>query len=84
MIKQLVRKAVNGLGFDLTRRQPEPPTPWEIQKMVMGTTADPIIFDVGAHSGATSRIYRRLFPDAAVHAFEPTPAAVEQLSLIHI
>jgi FkbM family methyltransferase len=38
-----------------------------------------IIFDVGAHSGVISRTYRRLFPVAVIHAFEPTPAAVDYL-----
>lgn len=37
------------------------------------------VFDVGAHSGVTSRSYRNLFPTAAIHAFEPTPAAIEPL-----
>jgi FkbM family methyltransferase len=31
----------------------------------------PIIFDVGAHHGNTSRKFRRIFPKAIVYAFEP-------------
>jgi FkbM family methyltransferase len=38
-----------------------------------------VIFDVGANIGATSLTYRRLFPDAAIHAFEPFPAAFGKL-----
>jgi FkbM family methyltransferase len=81
MIKQRLREVVNGLGFEVTRRQP-PRAAFEIQKVMMGATANPIIFDAGAHLGETSRIYRRLFPDATIQAFEPTRAAVEQLQAI--
>ena len=81
MVKELVRRVVHGLGFEFTRRQPDPPTPYEVQKMMMGTTADLVIFDVGAHHGSRSKIYRRLFSDAVIYGFEPTPAAVDQLRL---
>jgi FkbM family methyltransferase len=38
------------------------------------------IFDVGANIGATSLTYRRLFPDAVIHAFEPFPGAFGKLA----
>lgn len=38
-----------------------------------------VIFDVGANIGATSLIYRRLFPDAVIHAFEPFSGAFGKL-----
>ncbi len=38
-----------------------------------------VIFDVGANLGATSLTYRRLFPDAVIHAFEPFPGAFGKL-----
>jgi len=39
-----------------------------------------VIFDVGANAGYTSQKYRKLFPDAAIHAFEPFPEIFETLS----
>lgn len=36
------------------------------------------IFDVGANIGQTTTELRRWFPQAAIHAFEPTPASREQ------
>jgi FkbM family methyltransferase len=32
-----------------------------------------VIFDVGAHTGGTARAYRRVFPGARIHSFEPYP-----------
>jgi FkbM family methyltransferase len=37
-----------------------------------------VFFDVGAHEGLFSIDVKRHIPDAAVHAFEPLPAALEQ------
>ncbi len=79
MIKQLIRKAVNTLGYEVTRKQLRPRTAYDVQKMMMGTNRDLVIFDVGAHAGSSSIAYRRLFPQANIHAFEPTPAAVDNL-----
>ena len=39
----------------------------------------PVIFDVGAHIGQVASDYRRLFPEATIHAFEPFPASSAQL-----
>ena len=40
----------------------------------------PVILDVGAHIGQTSARFRTLFPNARIHAFEPSPAAFTRLS----
>lgn len=37
------------------------------------------IFDVGANAGQTSLRYSRLFPQAAIYAFEPGPSAFKEL-----
>jgi FkbM family methyltransferase len=79
VIKQMIRNAVNSLGYEVTRRQPQPSTAYDVQRMMMGTGRDLIIFDVGAHAGWSSLTYRRLFPKATIHAFEPTPGAVDNL-----
>jgi hypothetical protein len=33
--------------------------------------ASPTIFDVGAHHGESIKRYKKLFPSAAIHSFEP-------------
>jgi FkbM family methyltransferase len=79
VFKQLVRRTVNGLGFQITRLQSPRPTPYEIQKMMIGNQDGAVIFDVGAHTGAISKTYRELFPNAVIHAFEPTPSGADRL-----
>ena len=38
-----------------------------------------IVVDVGAHHGEEIATYREMFPDAIVHAIEPTPSALDIL-----
>jgi FkbM family methyltransferase len=38
-----------------------------------------VIFDVGAHVGHTSSVYLKMYPEADIWAFEPTPDSFEQL-----
>ena len=33
----------------------------------------PVIFDVGANKGQSIRFFKKLFPEAEIHAFEPSP-----------
>jgi FkbM family methyltransferase len=48
---------------------------------LMGITELPIrtVFDVGANVGKKARQYRKLFPDAAIHCFEPVPSTFARL-----
>jgi FkbM family methyltransferase len=41
-----------------------------------------VIFDAGAYIGDVSRLYSRMYPEATIYAFEPTPAAQEALGQI--
>jgi FkbM family methyltransferase len=38
-----------------------------------------VIFDVGAHVGDITKIYRRCFPLATIHCFEPSPQSLHDL-----
>lgn len=42
-------------------------------------TASPLIFDVGAYIGNETKKYLNLFPEAAIHAFEPFKASYAEL-----
>jgi len=40
---------------------------------------NPVIFDVGAHVGTVTKIYRRFFPMATIYSFEPFSSSFEEL-----
>ena len=44
------------------------------------TTPQPLIIDGGASIGSSSQRFLQDYPDAQIHAFEPIPAALEQLN----
>jgi FkbM family methyltransferase len=75
--KRLLRALMHRAGFDLVRATAPQPTAFEVQRQMFDT--DIVIFDVGAHTGETSSIYRRLFPNSSIRAFEPTPTSVDTL-----
>ena len=47
-------------------------TPWNDAAGLLGRDA-PIVFDVGANIGQTTREMREAFPQATIYAFEPVP-----------
>ncbi len=52
--------------------------PCTLQRQLI-TNDTPIIFDVGAHTGQSYTLYRRLFPGAQLHLVEPFVGALETL-----
>src|SRR6185295_5604450 len=78
-MSKLVRRAVRKLlartrwGRERRRRDPF----FVTQQLIR--TAEPTIFDVGAHVGETAARYRALFPGALIHSFEPFPTSYERL-----
>jgi FkbM family methyltransferase len=51
---------------------------FDLQRDLVGRP-DPVVFDVGAHVGRVAKEYRRRFPAAALHCFEPFPPAFDAL-----
>jgi FkbM family methyltransferase len=51
---------------------------YEVQRNLISNPA-PVILDVGAHIGDVAKSYRKLFPDARIHCFEPFPSSYEKL-----
>jgi FkbM family methyltransferase len=49
----------------------------DLQKIVSATS--PMILDVGANKGGTYQMFRSLFPQATIHAFEPDPRVYAKL-----
>jgi FkbM family methyltransferase len=55
-----------------------PPSPFHIIRSLVGKP-DGVIFDVGANLGQTTEVYRVLFDQCLIHAFEPQVAMFAQL-----
>jgi FkbM family methyltransferase len=75
-VKDQLRGPVNRLGRNLVHRTAPRASSFDVQRL-MFDGQDLVIFDVGGHYGETSEEYRRFFPIATIHAFEPTPASFE-------
>jgi FkbM family methyltransferase len=78
MIRQIVRKTVRALGYDLRRFTPASDSLLEICHLLR-RVATPVIFDVGAHHGQTARAFAKSFPTAALYCFEPFPESFAHL-----
>lgn len=48
-------------------------------RRVLTSCPPEVVFDVGAHVGYVSAFYRKAFPEAEIHCFEPTPETREAL-----
>lgn len=57
------------------------PTGLDIEEDIPFLVRNPnsVIFDVGANVGQSIDLFRRLFPSATIHAFEPSPDCLETL-----
>lgn len=83
--KEKLREAVRGIarrmGFEVVRRSSAPlgfNKYTDLPKLLAGNRT-PTIIDVGSNVGHTIIAYKKLFPDAVIHAFEPSPAIFEEL-----
>src|SRR5437016_4307825 len=62
-------RAVQGGGYDAG---------YDI-KMLLKDTRRPIVLDVGANTGQSVALFRRLLPDCQIHCFEPGQSAYREL-----
>ena len=74
--KGRVKDLAAGMGLEV--RANANVDPFRVKQRLLQTAA-PVIFDVGAHVGQTSLVYRRRFPKARLFAFEPFPASYAKL-----
>ncbi|MGD0510700.1 MAG: FkbM family methyltransferase [Candidatus Micrarchaeaceae archaeon] len=77
MIKYGPKWVLERIGYQVVRTQERSPFK-AMQYLCLGSQF-PVIFDVGAHHGHVSLLFRRLFPQSVVYAFEPFPASFEIL-----
>lgn len=77
IIKQAIQGSLAQFGYKLTRTATAG-DPFAVQRQLIQAQSA-VVFDVGAHVGAITDTYRRLFPQASIHAFEPFPEAFAAL-----
>jgi FkbM family methyltransferase len=55
---------------------------WDLERRLAHVVraSAPVVLDVGAHVGQSNRLFRRLFPAAAIWSFEPEPDAFAALA----
>jgi FkbM family methyltransferase len=71
----------SGLTSDVQMFYP-PGDPFDLIFRVLPDWAPSVIMDVGANVGQSASIYASSFPDALIHAFEPSPKAFSKLALV--
>lgn len=80
-MKRLLRRLAKVLGYEVRRLQyANEGDPFRFARTFIETPR-PIVFDVGAHDGATTRHLRALFRHATIHSFEPFPESFRLLQL---
>ena len=55
------------------------PIGFDKRKLLEILPVEPVIFDIGANDGTDSIQFRKLFPKAIIHAFEPEPSNFKKL-----
>ena len=71
MIKKLVKKTINKLGFDLKRYNPQHKQFYFDDLSKDKISNNPIIFDVGGNKGQSIEKYLKMFEKPIIHSFEP-------------
>jgi FkbM family methyltransferase len=71
------RTFLHNHGYDI---HPVDSRCWDDQRALLGDRREMVILDIGAHCGQTARQYRKLFPEAQIHCFEPQRDLCEQIA----
>lgn len=79
-MNKAIRAMAHRFGYRISRvsRYAEE-DPFAALNRLLADVPEPIIFDVGAHRGSTSTMFRSIFPAAMIYAFEPFPESFERL-----
>jgi FkbM family methyltransferase len=72
-LKELIRRILLGVGYEIRHRSIATLDPFRQQGMLLSGVAAPVIFDVGSNLGDIAEKYRYTFPNATIYAFEPFP-----------
>ncbi|MBT6500483.1 MAG: FkbM family methyltransferase [Deltaproteobacteria bacterium] len=78
-MKSFIRKIFDRLGYEVGRKGTTLNAMNVQESLIEGR--EPVVFDVGAFDGSTTKRYRELFPFASIYSFEPFPETFEQLKI---
>ncbi len=78
-IKRAIQKTLRPFGYQLIRLPQPLDSAFAVQSELV-KVKEPVIFDIGAHSGRVTETYRKLFPLASIHCFEPFPRSFQALA----
>lgn len=64
------------------KRVPQPIGPWLAATAILQNVhpRDMVIFDVGAHFGNVTEVFRRMWPKSMIYCFEPEPEGIDELN----
>lgn len=81
-VRNAVRRAFERSGYEIRRRRRPAwgEEAFRYQERLLAVAPVRTILDVGAHVGDSAQRYRRLFPSAVIHAFEPSPQSHDRLA----
>lgn len=77
-MKRTIQRILHRFGYQLNRTENSQIDAFEAQRQLI-SVKQPVIFDIGAHTGEIARIYRERFPLALIHCFEPFPQSFHLL-----
>lgn len=75
-MKKWIQAIAKKCGLRVSRWTPDA---FEEMQALLAGVEEPIIFDVGAHHGGVSKVFRQRFPSATIYAFEPFKASFHEL-----
>jgi FkbM family methyltransferase len=79
LIRSGMHELVRYFGYELVSRDTSK-RELDLAEDLKLFVADPkVIFDVGAHTGQSTRFYHQQFPSSEIHAFEPDPDLFKEL-----
>ncbi len=76
-LKDTIRRLLNKFGFEIHRISFN--DPFLAQRELLKQVKVNIIFDIGAHIGNITAIYKKVFPDSTIYCFEPSPSTFKIL-----
>ena len=80
MIKETIRSLAARLGYDVRNRASLGISPFADMRRCVPAGKDPLIMDIGANVGQTVARFRKAFPSATIHSFEPGTDTFQTLS----
>jgi len=80
MIKETIRSVAAKLGYEVRSKASLGIDPFVDMRRFVPAGKDPLILNIGANVGQSVRRFRKTFPTATIHSFEPGPDTFQTLS----